>query len=174
MCLATFFFLFHRNNFKFLNLSLKFPAFVLQHQRTHSAPNPFIKPCPRRSLLITRFQRPLHTCSPPRGTCASESPSSPQAAGARTTASASSVKPAFSVTYHFSRLCHAGQGCVRSFCWRFMEETYHQTLPLRFSCSTKAIWMFLPPAASSRSYPEREENAGSRNMMSFSLLHRVP
>ena len=69
MCLATFFFLFHRNNFKFLNLSLKFPAFVLQHQRTHSAPNPFIKPCPRRSLLITRFQRPLHTCSPPRGTC---------------------------------------------------------------------------------------------------------
>ena len=118
---------------KFLNLSLKFPAFVLQHQSTHSAPNPFIKLCPCRSLLITRFQRPLHTCSPPQGTCADESPPSPQASEVRTAASDSSVKPIFSVTYHFPRLCHAGQGCVWSFCWRFMEETYHHTFPLRFS-----------------------------------------
>ena len=136
MCLATYFFFSipgKQFSDKFLNLSLKFPAFVLQHQSTHSAPNPFIKPCPCHSLLITRFQRPLHTCFPPQGTCADESPSSPQAAGVRTAASASSVKPVFSVTYHFPRLCHAGQGCVWSFCWWFMEETYHQTLPLKFS-----------------------------------------
>ena len=177
-CLVTyFFFLFQGNNFlisfltfhlNFLRLSCSINAHIL-----HQTPLLSLVPA---SLFWSQGSawQPLPTCSPPRGTCADESPSSPQAAGVRTAASASSVKPAFSVTYHLPSLCHAGQGCRWSFCWKFTEETYHQTLPPGFSCSTKVMWLFLPPATSSGPSPEREENAGSGNMTSFSLLHRVP